>query len=244
MLKYLLILNLLIFSTQSLAAECSVEEELQILKVNDFIVPKSCTINSVKLRGLKYSHARAYGKTELALKFFDSNIWGFNYKYEKVHLYNLHGQHFKALTELKNIDLNAISEPSHSTALSETHLKLGNLNQAESIFIKIDKTHLSQVASLQYMMIHLEILFHNKDYQSLYEHGKAYLSNLIKLKGTSFSGDDAYIFAWYVIGTHMSGQTTENKLNGIKSIREVITITYSKQSVFYKEHERIIGLWK
>lgn len=94
------------------------------------------------------------------------------------------------------------------------------------------------------MMLHLELLYYRMDYQSLKVQANKYASSLIGTEGTGVSGYDSNIVAWFVTGLCLNGESEVRSKDDAKFLKNLITLSYSKDSIFYQEQERIIGLCK
>ena len=245
--KFALFINVLLFSINSFGVECDNEQESNILKHKVFHLPSNCTLNKGMIRTLKYQHALAYGDTDIVEQILDSSFWrnvlDFDRTYEKIHLYNLHGSYTNALNTLKKIDPST-TDKSYILALSETNLKMGNLAQADFHFQTIESKSFTELPSPQYILLHLELLYHRKDYQSLNTQAEKYIYSLLKAEGTGTSGYDSNMLAWFLIGRCLVGkvESEKEKEEDVEYLRSIITSSYSIDSVFYQEQERIIGL--
>ena len=245
MFKFILFLSLTLFSITSFGVECNKEQESGVLKNKVFSIPNDCTIKNGVTNALKYQHALAYGHTDIAEKLIGSSFWvgvlDIDTTYKKIHLYNLHGRYFKTLDTLKKINPSA-TDKSYILASSETNLKMGNIPQADILFQKIENRDYEELPSAEYMLVHLELIFHKMDYELLYKQSEKYFSSIKNSKGTGVIGHDHLVLAWLFVGAHMSGNNREDKIHDIKFTSDLITSIYSKNSVFYKEHKRILGM--
>jgi tetratricopeptide (TPR) repeat protein len=245
--KFVLFLNLLLFSINSFGVECNKEQESTLLKNKVFLIPSDCILNKGVMRLLKYQHALAYGHTDIVEEIIDSSFWGnvldIDSTYEKIHLYNLHGKYSKALDVLEKINPNT-TDKAYILALSETYLKVGDITQADNLFQKIESSNVKELPSPQYIMLHLELLYYRMDYQSLKVQANEYASSIIETEGTGVSGYDSNIVAWFVIGLCLNGGSEVGREDDVKFLRNLIALSYSKDSIFYQEQERIIGMCK
>jgi hypothetical protein len=226
--KFVLFLNLLLFSINSFGVECNKEQESTLLKNKVFLIPSDCILNKGVMRLLKYQHALAYGHTDIVEEIIDSSFWGnvldIDSTYEKIHLYNLHGKYSKALDVLEKINPNT-TDKAYILALSES-------------------SNVKELPSPQYIMLHLELLYYRMDYQSLKVQANEYASSIIETEGTGVSGYDSNIVAWFVIGLCLNGGSEVGREDDVKFLRNLIALSYSKDSIFYQEQERIIGMCK
>jgi len=245
--KFVLFINVLLFSINAFGVECDNEQESTLLKNKVFRIPSDCILNKGVMRPLKYQHALAYGHTDIAEQIIDSSFWGnvldIDSTYEKIHLYNLHGKYSKAVDSLKKINPST-TDQEYILASSETYLKLGNITQADNFFQKIESTDVNELPSPQYIMLHLELLYYRMDYQSLKVQANKYASSIIETEGTGVSGYDSNIVAWFVTGLCLNGESEVGREDDAKFLRNLITLSYSKDSIFYQEQERIIGMCK
>jgi len=245
--KFVLFINLLVFSINSFGVECNNEQESILLMNKVFRTPSNCIINKGVIRLLKYQHALAYGYTDIVEQIIDSSFWGnvldIDHTYKKIHLYNAHGKYSKAVDALEKIN-SSTTDKAYILASSETYLKVGNITQADNLFIKIESRNVKELPSSQYIMLHLELLYHRMDYQSLKVQAEKYISSLIESEGTGVSGYDSNIVAWFVISLCLNGESEGARVDDAKFLRNLITSSYSKDSIFYQEQERIIGMCK
>jgi len=237
--RVFLIAVLVLFSGGVFAKECTPDQTLSVQKNSEFVLPSGCTLTKAIINEIEFHHSIAYGNTDKAFEYIDRHWYtelGADFTIKKVHILNLHGKYDESI-ELLN-GYTKTKDNSYYTALSETHLRLGNFESAQIFYKKIEVSKLPKISSVEYELVKYELLYSQKRFKELHEQADLYLSKLMKNEGSGNAGLDVMVVTYALLGACKSKDdfSVHNfKNNMITMLNE----TFSQSSVYHMEVERV-----
>ena len=227
----------MITSKLAYSKECTPEQTLPVQKNSKFVLPSGCYLSEEIIEIIEYQHSISYGNTDRAFELMERYRIPLltDFTIRKVHILNLHGMPERAIELLNEYSKQGLKKSgSYYAALSETHLKLGQIKLAQKYFKIIDVDSLP--SRIEYELVRFELLFHENKYKELYKVADFYLAE--RLKSEKASGLDYLVLTYTLLGACKLKDNPENeKLE--QRIFKMLNVDFAPSSIYHKEVKRI-----
>ncbi len=216
---------------------CTPEQTFPVQTKSKFVLPSGCSLSKEIIEVIEYQHSISYGNTTRAFELIEKYRIPLltDFTIRKVHILNLHGMPERSIEMLNEYSKREPKKnSSYYSALSETHLKLGQIELARKYHEMVDSDSLT--SRIEYELVRFELLYYENKYEELYEVADLYLAE--RMNSEQISGHDYLVLTYALLGACKLKDNSESEKLG-QRIFKIINTDFSPSSIYHKEVKRI-----